>query len=437
MISVRFLLRDKLAKRKSTVRASVSYRGERIVFCPGCSINPSYWDHAAGLPKSIKGSGETKNIILNLKELDIKIRRLYDELSLNGNQNVPVEIFKQKIFQIVRPEKHTGVQINRVTLLDFFELFIKDCETGRRLKDNQYQIEENSIKPYRTTKLHLSNFENERGKKILFTDINQDLHDDFSNYLIDTLNLSKNAHSKYIMGFSQVVKYAVKKKLIPSNILNEIEFNTRREETDNIYLDENEIQLLLNLKSFSSKLEEHVRDIFVLGCYTGLRFSNYSNLNLDYINNGILTTIQQKTKQKVTIPIHPSVRMIIEKYKGVLPNCPTNQEFNRTLKDLGERIPELNIPFSKQITRGKNIIIEETMKWQKLMTHTARRSFCTNMYLMRVPVPTIMSISGHKTQKSFMSYIKATGEEHAQIMKKIWDGHDRKKSKKEIIKVKK
>jgi integrase len=314
--------------------------------------------------------------------------------------------------------------------------FIKDCETGRRLKDNQYQIEENSIKPYRTTMLHLSNFEKQRGKKILLTEINQDLHDDFSNYLIDTLNLSKNAHSKYIMGFSQVVKYAVKKKLIPSNILNEIEFNTRREETDNIYLDENEIQLLLNLKLFSSKLEEHVRDIFVLGCYTGLRFSNYSKLNLDYINNGILTTIQQKTKQKVTIPIHPNVSMIIDKYKGTLPACPTNQEFNRTLKDLGKRIPELNVPFAKQITRGKNIVIEETMKWQKLMTHTARRSFCTNMYLMRVPVPTIMSISGHKTQKSFMSYIKATGEEHAQIMKKIWDDNSGREGKKNL-KVKK
>jgi len=93
------------------------------------------------------------------------------------------------------------------------------------------------------------------------------------------------------------------------------------------------------------------------------------------------------------------------------------------------RIPQLNVPFSKQITRGKNIVIEETMKWQKLMTHTARRSFCTNMYLMGVPVPTIMSISGHKTQKSFMSYIKATGEEHAQIMMKIWKDNPEKREK--------
>jgi len=71
------------------------------------------------------------------------------------------------------------------------------------------------------------------------------------------------------------------------------------------------------------------------------------------------------------------------------------------------------------------------MKWQKIMTHTARRSFCTNMYLMGVPVPTIMSISGHKTKKSFMTYIKATGEKHAQIMKKFWDNNDEKTTKNE------
>ena len=63
------------------------------------------------------------------------------------------------------------------------------------------------------------------------------------------------------------------------------------------------------------------------------------------------------------------------------------------------------------------------MKWEKLMTYTARRSFCTNMYLMGVPVLTIMAISGHKTEKSFRTYIKASREEHARIMEKFWEGN--------------
>ena len=48
---------------------------------------------------------------------------------------------------------------------------------------------------------------------------------------------------------------------------------------------------------------------------------------------------------------------------------------------------------------------------------------------MGVPGLIIMAISGHKTEKSFRTYIKASGEEHAQIMKKFWDDNDEKMSK--------
>ena len=426
MVSIRYSLRNKKAKSKSTIRASITFNSNRITLCPGYSINPDHWDSSRGLPKSIKGSMEANAIHTNLLELCLKITRLYNDLDQSERQNISPEIFKQKILALVHPDKFGENVVNQITLLDFVDLFIKDSERGIRLKDNQYKIEENSIKPYRTTRLHISNFEKQIQKKFLLKDFSQQFHDEFSNYLIEDLELSKNSHSKYIMVLNQIVKYAVKKKLLTTSLLAELEFNTSREETENIYLKEIEIQKLMELKDFKNKGEEHVRDIFVVGCYTGLRFSNYSQINLDYLKDGMLIIIQQKTKQKVTIPVHPFVENIIHKYNGVLPPCPTNQEFNRTLKDLGSRIPELNIPFSKQITRGRKITVEETMKWQKLMTHTARRSFCTNMYLMEVPVPTIMAISGHRTEKSFRTYIKASGEEHAQIMKDHWDEKEHK-----------
>jgi len=41
-----------------------------------------------------------------------------------------------------------------------------------------------------------------------------------------------------------------------------------------------------------------------------------------------------------------------------------------------------------------------------------------------------MSISGHKTEKSFRSYIKATGEEHAKILKEFWDKNTANKEEK-------
>lgn len=60
------------------------------------------------------------------------------------------------------------------------------------------------------------------------------------------------------MCFLQVGKYGVKKKLIPSTVINEMDFNTSREETDNIYLNETEIQLMMDLKKFKNKGEEEI-----------------------------------------------------------------------------------------------------------------------------------------------------------------------------------
>ena len=59
-------------------------------------------------------------------------------------------------------------------------------------------------------------------------------------------------------------------------------------------------------------------------------------------------------------------------------------------------------------------------KWQLVSTHTARRSFATNMYLMGVPSITIMRITGHKTEKAFMRYIKLDEEQHAKIIALHW-----------------
>ena len=53
-------------------------------------------------------------------------------------------------------------------------------------------------------------------------------------------------------------------------------------------------------------------------------------------------------------------------------------------------------------------------KHQLIHTHTARRSFCTNMYLKKMPVFDIMLFSGHKTEKEFYKYIRIKGEERAE-----------------------
>ena len=52
-------------------------------------------------------------------------------------------------------------------------------------------------------------------------------------------------------------------------------------------------------------------------------------------------------------------------------------------------------------------------KCDLVKTHTARRSGATNIYLAGIPTIAIMKITGHKTEKEFMKYIKITEEQTA------------------------
>jgi len=96
-------------------------------------------------------------------------------------------------------------------------------------------------------------------------------------------------------------------------------------------------------------------------------------------------------------------------------------------------VPSLKKEFLKKITRAHKVEIETYQKFQKVSAHTARRSFCTNMYLKGVPIITIMAMSGHKTQENFMKYIKADNRKHAEILDNLIKEEAKRKAEMERI----
>jgi len=70
---------------------------------------------------------------------------------------------------------------------------------------------------------------------------------------------------------------------------------------------------------------------------------------------------------------------------------------------------------SKTIRKTKGgLRVDRKYKKHELITvHTARRSFATNMYMADVPTISIMKITGHRTEKSFLKYIRISQEDNA------------------------
>jgi site-specific recombinase XerD len=410
---------------RSSIRVKVSVSGVSIFLYTGRSIETCHWDKKKCFVRSYVGRTTTSRIIMRLKELEVAMLEVVDEYK-NGKPKISFLQLQEKLQALIdnpltkfNKNAANGV-INQETLTGFAEQFIADCESGVRLSPKRQKLKASAISSYRTTLGLLTKFQTNCDNVLYLSDFNQQDIDRFSDFMIIEEEYAMNTHSKVMMDTMQFFKYAVKLKKIPPAKLVELEFDTRREDTDSIYLTESEILELMKVSDFESPIHEHVRDVFVIGCFTGMRFSDYSVIDPTSIRNNRLEIVQKKTGNKVTIPIHPEVVKILEKYNYLLPQVPPNNEFNRIIKIVGEKLPSLHTPFTKQITYGRELKELVALKYTYLQTHTARRSFCSNEYLKGTDPMIIMAISGHKSHKSFMRYIKVSGDEFAAKLEKIW-----------------
>lgn len=162
------------------------------------------------------------------------------------------------------------------------------------------------------------------------------------------------------------------------------------------------------------------RDLFLVGVYTGQRFSDYSRIAKGDLSAelGRLNVIQQKTKAKVVVDVTAKLAEILAKYDYTMPTI-SNQKFNNYIKEVCELCPLLKVQTKIGYTKGGKYKEEMVWRYNMVSSHTARRTFATLAYERNTPLPAIMALTGHKTEKSFMAYIKTSKEKQAEIFGKF------------------
>ena len=411
--------------KNSSIRVKISTQGANFFVYTGKTISTDLWDYKKAFVKSMVGNPTAAKASKYLRKIQMDLTEVFDDYRFGISKMTFLEL-QAKMHEVVGNPKtkmikeNHGLSIQTKSLIDFVDHFISDCEKGIRLSPQRQKLKESTIKSFRTSKGYLIGFQNYAKKTLIINEITQKEIDAISNYVVNVKKHSLNTHSKFMTDLNQIFKYAKENKVITQATFAELAFDTRREETDSIYLKEQEISEMYQLKNLPTAKHEIVRDVFVAACFMGLRFSDYTSLNLAKIVNNRLEVIQKKTGKKVTLPIHPLVKDIFTKYNYRLPKIPNNNEFNRLIKEVGAFMPSMQVEFSKQITYERERIVITKPKFQWLQGHCPRRSLVTNEFLKGTDVPTIMSISGHKSYKNFLRYIKASGEEHAEKLEKIW-----------------
>jgi integrase len=316
------------------------------------------------------------------------------------------------------PEKYAPkVEEKITTLFPLIERFLKELP-NRKDKETGLFITTNTIKQYKVFEKHLRDFaKNTRKKDFDLSGIDQTFYDKFVSFLHGK-SFAQNTVGKTIKILKTILNEATLQGYNTNLCYNS--FHVFKEDIDTVYMDENELQQLKDTDLSKTPYLDRARDWFLLLAWTGCRFSDLGKVAKTDIKDGFITFRQQKTNNKVTIPLHPVVLEILEKYNYDLPSEISNQRFNEYIKEAC-RIAGINGTETMTRTKGGEQIRTTFEKWEHVSSHTGRRSFCTNMYKRGLPTLMIMSISGHKTEKSFLKYIKVRQEEHAEMMKKAWE----------------
>lgn len=297
-------------------------------------------------------------------------------------------------------KKKKNVESDR-PLIEHMDLVLIKMEGGELFTPKNKRYSKSTIKALR----HASNVVHKFDPDLKRGAVNIDTYKDFIVYC-----QKQNFSINYIG--TLLKNWKILGRLVGGNdIYQSKEFKKMSEETEAVYLSEEEIALIYNHNL--PKALEVARDWFIIGCYTGLRVSDLALLSAKNYNKGYITIANEKTDRKVVIPIHSFAKSVIEKYNGFPPKI-SDKALNENIKTIAN-MARIRSSVLFTITKGGVRQDEYLQKWQMVSTHTARRSFITNLRKSGVPDSVVMKLTGIRSHVTMKRYDKLSNEEAAKI----------------------
>lgn len=290
----------------------------------------------------------------------------------------------------------------------YFTDFVNETleKRSRRKSENYAAVYDAIIK-------HINHFSAEFDCDIYTNSITEEFLDDFIIYL-EECGLRHNTIVGYILKIQSMTRKASQYNYAVDPSYSEVDMQL--ESTSAVFLSMNEITRIYYYqfpKQDKRHAKERIRDMFVIGCLTAFRYSDYSALTANNLQDGYIVKRTKKTNVDVKVPAHDYVKEIFAKYNGNVPGGLCIQYVNKYLKVIMKEIG-LNDKITFSYTQGGKLKTIVREKWELISSHTARRSAATNMYLTgRMKTLEIMKLTGHKTEQNFFKYIRLTNDDTA------------------------
>ena len=384
-------------------------QGKLLRYYTGITVPNEFWDKEKEQAKQDRKFPEYSEINAQLtriatEAMEIALKYQYNKTALDN------QTLKSALDNFLGKRE---AKDQTLTFFRYFKAFIEE-----RAGNPNYS--KGSIKVYGSAYNHLKAYADEvLRRELTFADFTHAFFSEYSNHLFGK-GFGNNYVHKLTSTLKTILREADRREIAPDLKVKDGWLVATREEPPAIYLDENDLSLLFQIDLNHNPRLCRVRDLFLIGCYTGLRFSDFTELkpgNFKRMPDGkeFIEIITQKTGAKVTIPVKSELREILKQYNYQPPKAISNQNFNTYLKEVGQAAG-INTPtLLTRIRNGKRH--DETFpKYELMTTHTARRSFATNAYKAGVPVKYIMAVTGHKTEREFYKYVRIHPEEHALLV---------------------
>lgn len=327
---VLFYLKKGAEKRNGEVMimARITVDGKVCQFSTKQSVHPKDWS-----VKSCRAIGSSAAIVqINnlLDEVKSSLHTIYHDMQRRDNY-VTAEKVKNEFL---------GHGQTSETLLAMFAKHNEDVKALVGISKSPATFQK-----YEVTRKHLADFiqYKYRISDISMNEITPMFINDFEVYLMTACKCSANTTAKFMQFFKRIVLIARNNGILTGDPF--ATYKIRLKKVDRGYLTEAEISTILKKELVSERLEQ-VRDVFIFSCFCGLAYIDVKNLTQDNIRTSFdgnlwIMTKRQKTDTTVNVPVLKIPQMILEKYKGQLPNgmllpVISNQKLNAYLKEIAD-----------------------------------------------------------------------------------------------------
>ncbi len=375
------------------LKAYFKDEGRKFVYSTGETIKPDEWDFEARLPNNLNGRTSNADKHRGIKMQLDRYSNYFSEITdlfKNTNQKITIEEIRNKF-----DGEFKKVKRGKNQFFDAFDEFIK-----YKIKNQDWGA--STIIRYNNIKNILINFEKAKKYKLTYSTITSKFHTEFTDYCMTDLGHINNTYSRNLGLFKTFMLWSLVKGYTYNDDFKSFK-KKKRVITNQIALKNDDIQRLME-QEFETKKLERIRDIFVFSCVTGMRFGELKLISKINIVNGSIELREEKGAEKETrtIPLNDVAVYILRKYDFQLP-LKANQKHNEYIKEVFKATGYTH-EVEKTTTKGKEVIRETMPYYERISTHTARRTFITMMKGKGKSDKLISKITGHKDLKTLNEY---------------------------------